>query len=180
MHEQTNTIQQLQNQLQDSVNNLKQGFDEKLEQMMKGFEALLVVRTIPSNTGTGTSSTPIGFVLGSYDTGNKADKIDSIFKTIKFEFPKFGGENPRSWIRKYNKLFSHHVVAEHQKLYLATMNLEGEAEEWYSGFCQEGQGLSWEGFVEEIIARFSPETRINPIGEIKKLQQVGTVDEYRK
>lgn len=70
-------------------NNLKQGFDEKLEQMMKGFEALLVICTIPPNSNSGNSSTQIGSVLGSYETGQKNDKSDSIFKIIKFEFPKF-------------------------------------------------------------------------------------------
>lgn len=62
------------------------------------------------------------------------------------------------------------MVVEPQKLYLATMNLKGEAKEWYSGFVQEGQEIFWDGFIEEIVARFSLETQINPIGEIKKLQ----------
>lgn len=162
------------------MNNLKQGFDEKLEQMMKGFEALLSVRMLPQTSGAGSSSSQNGSVLGPFDTGHKNDKADNIFKTIKFEFPKFDGQNHRTWICKCNKLFSHHVVAESQKLYLATMNLEGEAEEWYSGFVQEGQELTWEGLVEEIMARFSPKAQVNPIGELKKLHQLGTVDEYRK
>lgn len=179
--EQTNTIQQLQNQLHESVTSLKQGFKEKLEQMMRGFEALLAVRSSPSDpTQLGTSGAHSDSILGPFDVGTKAYKPDSIFKTIKFDFPKFRGENPRSWIRKCNKLFSHHVVPENQKLYLATLSLEGEAESWYSGFVHEGQDLSWDSFIEEIIARFSPETHVNPIGELKKLQQTGTVDEYRK
>lgn len=65
-------------------------------------------------------------------------------------------------------------------MYLATMNLEGEAEEWYSGYCHEGREMTWNGFVEEIVARFSLEFRINHIREIKKLQQLSTVDEYKK
>lgn len=169
VHEQTSTIQQLQTQLQDSVTNLKLGFVEKLEQMMKGFEALLAVRATPSNIPSGTSNSPSGSVLGPYEVGSKIDKRDSIFKTIKFEFPKFDGTNPRSWIRKCNKLFAHHLVADNQKIYLATMNLDGEAEEWYSGYCLEGQVITWECFVEEIVARFSPEARISPIGELKNL-----------
>lgn len=72
------------------------------------------------------------------------------------------------------------MVAENQKLYLATLHLEGEAEEWYSGFVQEGQELNWDGFIEEIIARFSLQTKVNLICELKKLHQVGTADEYRK
>lgn len=45
-----------------------------------------------------------------------------------------------------------------QKLYLTTISLEGETESWYLGFIQDGQELTLEGFVDEIIARFSPET----------------------
>lgn len=45
---------------------------------------------------------------------------------------------------------------------------------------QEGQELTWKGLIEEIVARFSPEASDNPIGELKKLQQIGLVDEYRR
>lgn len=76
--------------------------------MMKEFEALFVVRMLPSNLSSGNSSTQTGSVLGPFDTGHKIDKTDSIFKVIKFEFPKFDGINPGTWIRKCNKLFSPH------------------------------------------------------------------------
>lgn len=118
-------------------------------------------------------------MLRPYDAGPKNDKVDNIFKSIKFEFPKIDGKNTRSWIWKCNKLFSHSVVAENKKLYLATLNLEGEAEEWHSRFIQKGQEMTWDGFIEEIVARFNPKTQVNPIGELKDLQQTGTMDEYR-
>lgn len=149
--------------------------------MMKGIEALLSVRIPQPQVIPGTLNNSRASVLGSFDVDSGNGKPNnSIFRTIKFEFPKFDGTNPRSWIRKCNKLFSHHVVVEHQKLYLATMNLEGKTEEWYSGFIHEGAELTWEGFIEEITARFSPEAQTNPIGELKNLQQTGSVDGYRK
>lgn len=39
--------------------------------------------------------------------------------------------------------------------------------------------MTWDGFIEEIVARFNPKTQVNPIGELKDLQQTGTMDEYR-
>lgn len=182
--EQVDSIQRLQTQLDDYVSSLKLDYEErlnqKMEQMIRGFDALLSAR-LPLPNNTGNSQIHAGSVLGAFENLNQDDKgTPSIFKSIKFEFPKFDGGNPRSWIRKCNKLFSHHSVPNNHKLYLATMNLEGEAEEWYAGFVQGGPDLTWDGFVEEIVARFSPENQMNPIGELKNVQQLGTVDEYRK
>lgn len=75
-------------------------------------------------------------------------------------------------------MFSQHTVAESQKMYLATMHLEGDAETWYTSFVLGGVELTWSGFVEELLARFSPEVKVNPIAKLKKLQQTGSVDEY--
>lgn len=72
------------------------------------------------------------------------------------------------------------MVPESLKVYLTTLSLEGEAELWYSGFVHEGAELTWEGLIEEVIARFSLEASDNPIEELQKLQQMGLVDEYRK
>lgn len=59
------------------------------------------------------------------------------------------------------------------------MHLEGDAKIWYTSFMEGGVDLTWSSSVEELLARFSPEVKINPIAELKKLQQVGTVAEYR-
>lgn len=88
VNEQTNTIHQLQNQLHESVTSLKQGFDEKMEQMMKGFEALLSIHVQPQDsTQVGTSGAQSGSILGPYEAGVKIDKPVNIFKIIKFDFP---------------------------------------------------------------------------------------------
>lgn len=63
MNEQMQTIQQLR-QLQASITYLKQGFDEKLEQMMKGFEALPSAQTQPSTVATGNFETKLHQFLG--------------------------------------------------------------------------------------------------------------------
>lgn len=172
-------VQELQAQL-GSVSTMQQGFDSKMEQMMKNFDTLLNIQRQqldPNNIGN--QGPPSISILGPYENAPKGDKSDDIFRSIKFEFPKFDGNNPRSWVRRCNKLFAHHVVHEHQKIYLSTMNLEGEAEAWYSGFVQHGKELTWAGLVEEIFARISLEASENLIGELKKLQQYNTVDEYR-
>lgn len=163
--------------------------DQRMQQIMKGFEAMLTLRLPVDQNRAGNRNDPMGSILGSINSGgnNGKDGIstnsgnsNNIFKSIRFEFPKFDETNPRSWIRRCNKLFAHYVVDEEQKLYLATINLEGEAEEWYAGFVPEGVTLTWTGFVDEILARFGPEAQSNPIGELKNLHQVGTVDEYRR
>lgn len=94
--------------------------------MMKSFEALLAQRMQQKDPSQpGPSVSPSGSILGPYEPPPKPDKFDDIFKTVKFEFPKFNGENPRPWIRKCNKLFPHHMVPKSQKVYLTTLSLEG-------------------------------------------------------
>lgn len=156
------------------MDGLKQDFhvkmDQKMQQMMKGLEALLALRLPVDQNNSGNPNHQSGSILGPVDGGGSNDKAgNSIFKTIKFEFPKFDGTSPSSWVRKCNKLFAHHVVAEDQKLYLATLNLEGDAEEWYAGFVHGGVDMTWSGFIDKIMARFGPESLTNPIGKLKNL-----------
>lgn len=110
--------------------------------------------------------------------GNRPKQASSKLLSSIFLTPKFSGENPRGWVRKCNKLFSHHYVPYNQKVYLATMHLDGDVEIWYFSFVEEQQELKWEQLVEEIYSRFSPEARLNSIAELKKLQQIGSVDDY--
>lgn len=149
---------------------LKKEFDEKLEKILKAFEAMLAAQNqnrkqsdLHPTTGNGSSSILVhtNSIIGAYDHGNQVSgNCEGIFCTINFEFPKYHGSNPRSWIRKCNKLFSHHAVAKDQKLYLATLHLKGEAENWYSSFVESGIELAWTGLIDEILARFSTEIKV--------------------
>lgn len=85
---------------------------------MKGFEALLATQNqhkdvhTPSRNGKASSSrhlqasvsgTQSKSLLGPYEGDSQSHILhEGIFRTTKFEFPKFYGGNPRSWIRKCN------------------------------------------------------------------------------
>lgn len=51
--------------------------------------------------------------------------------TMKLDFPRFDGKNPTGWQFKAKQYFSYHNVPATQWLIIASLNLEGEALEWY-------------------------------------------------
>lgn len=75
-----------------------------------------------SNGSTGQSSTP------GPSFGNNGDIHTH---TMKLEFPRFDVENPSSWLFKDKQYLGYHQVLEEQWLTISSLNMEGEALEWY-------------------------------------------------
>lgn len=49
-------------------------------------------------------------------------------KLPKIDFPHFGGEWPREWLRKARKYFQLHQILDEMKLGIAKMYLKGKAD----------------------------------------------------
>ncbi|KAH0742679.1 hypothetical protein KY290_030672 [Solanum tuberosum] len=79
----------------------------------------------------------------------------------KINFPEFEVENPRSWLRKYEKFFELYNILEQDKLSYPSVDL-GERR-----------------FCTEVCRRFGNIRPQNIIHEFNKLMQVGTVDQYQ-
>lgn len=63
-------------------------------------------------------------------------------KTLRLEFPKFNGDNPRLWLRKCLRYFSYNSMSDYDKLSLVSMNLEGLADNWFIDYIEEKANLT--------------------------------------
>lgn len=64
------------------------------------------------------------------DTGlipNPHPIVTGMVKNIGVEFPTFNGGDPRGWVEKCQRFFNINPVLEQEKLMLASMHLEGKA-----------------------------------------------------
>lgn len=52
-------------------------------------------------------------------------------RSMKLEFPRFNGKHLSGWLFKAKQYFAYHQVPEAQWLIVASLNIEGDALEWY-------------------------------------------------
>ena len=105
-------------------------------------------------------------------------------KPAKLEFPNFLGEDPTVWITRAEQYFEFQVTLESQKVPLASFHLDGEDNEWWQwlrrAYKEEGKGVSWLVFAEELWAHFGP-TECEDFDEaLSKLKQTGSLRDYQK
>lgn len=67
-----------------------------------------------------------------------------------------------------------------EKVWLASLHLEGAAAEWYYALERDHGILSWARFVDYIHMRFGPPIRSNGLAELKALYRTGTVEPYQR
>jgi len=99
----------------------------------------------------------------------------------KLTFPRYDGEaDPLPWLNKCDSYFRGCRTMDEEKVWLASLHLDGVAAEWYFHLeCDVGI-VSWPRFVEYVNLRFGPPIRSNALGELKELRRTGTVEEYQR
>ncbi|CAI0403805.1 unnamed protein product [Linum tenue] len=99
---------------------------------------------------------------------------------MKIEFPKFNGvDDPTVWICRAEQFFTYCQTPEEEKVLVASINLEGEAQLWLQVQREGGQELTWEEFKRDMHTRFGPTQFEDFFGDLTKLQQEGTVRDYQ-
>lgn len=109
-----------------------------------------------------------------YYTGN-----NFFSRLTKVDFPKFGGDNLRSWLYKVEQFFLLDHTPDFTKTQLASVYLEDRAQQWYYTYVQQRSDveIGWDDFVAALNARFE-QLYDDPMTELKNLRQTGTVKEY--
>lgn len=98
---------------------------------------------------------------------------------VKIDFPRFNGENPRQWLRKCHRYFLLNPMPENEKIVTASMHLDDKAEFWYMDYMEGKELMGWNVFAAMVLERFMEEEGENLVGDFNKLQQDGSVEEYR-
>ncbi|KAH0781176.1 hypothetical protein KY290_000774 [Solanum tuberosum] len=118
----------------------------------------------------------------SPNSGNSYHSNQSNFtRWSRMEFLRFNGEDLRSWLFKIEQFFSMENVIAEEKIGVAALQLEGEPIQWHLSFMRYRQYLhpaTWNDYVMALVERFGTDFD-DPMEEIKKVKQVGSVKDYQ-
>jgi hypothetical protein len=79
------------------------------------------------------------------------DPLAIITRSVKVDFPKFGGSNPSGWIYKANKFFYFHKAPYNQRLILAFIHMEGHALVWYQDLAMSSYLPNWTFLIQSLM-----------------------------
>ena len=99
--------------------------------------------------------------------------------STKLEFSKFGREGLEEWLFKVEQFFLLDKTLEQAKISVASLHLEGSALHWHNSYIKlKGRIPLWGEYVLAMKARFGALSYEDPMAEIKKLRQTGSLKDY--
>ena len=99
----------------------------------------------------------------------------------KLDLPRFNGKAVEEWIFKIEQFFILDRTAEQLKIGVVALYLEGGALYWHRNFIKLRDRMpSWGEYVQALRKRFGPLAYEDPMAEVKKLKQTGSLEEYLK
>uniref|UniRef100_A0A0A9D2Y9 Reverse transcriptase domain-containing protein n=1 Tax=Arundo donax TaxID=35708 RepID=A0A0A9D2Y9_ARUDO len=100
---------------------------------------------------------------------------------FKLDFPHYDRkEDPLPWLSRCEQFFRGQQTEERHKVWMASFHMDGDAHHWYSHLESSRGEPPWEEFKHLCNIRFGPPIRSNPLGELRSLRQVGSVDDYQR
>ena len=101
-------------------------------------------------------------------------------KFQKMDFPKYDGtKDPLIFINRCESYFhQQRIMEEEEKVWMASYNLDDEAQLWYMQVQTDEGTPSWRRFTELLNLRFGPPLRSAPLFELADCRRTGTVAEY--
>ena len=96
------------------------------------------------------------------------------------DFPRFDGDDPSGWIYKCERFFNFYAIEEDDRLSVASIYMEGRTLDWFQGYETSKPKITWNAFIKDLIFRFGPRRYDDPVGQVTKLRQSGTVQQYQQ
>jgi len=100
-------------------------------------------------------------------------------KTIRWEFPGFDGEDPKTWSCKAEQYFDYYDTPDPQRLSIASFRMEGRAMVWFQELKASNNMGSWEEFVQALQIRFGKGAYEDPMESLSNLKQDGSLEEHK-
>ncbi|WVZ92138.1 hypothetical protein U9M48_038225 [Paspalum notatum var. saurae] len=95
--------------------------------------------------------------------------------------PRYDGESdPLPWLNCCDNFFRGHQTLAEERVWLASLHLDGMAAQWYYQMESEFGVVSWPRFVDFVNMRFGPPIRSNSLGELKTLVRSGSIEDYQR
>ncbi|KAL4573462.1 hypothetical protein LXL04_020270 [Taraxacum kok-saghyz] len=127
--------------------------------------------------GSGASVEPPSKGWDEYEEGGY--RGNRVPKFTKMEFPTYNGkDDPLAWLQKCEDFFEEQQTPPEAWVRQATFVLQDKSQAWYHNLRRMKGRLSWVEFSEDCRIRFGPPMSINPLGELTRLQQTGSVEDY--
>ncbi|KAK8931221.1 hypothetical protein KSP39_PZI016563 [Platanthera zijinensis] len=99
----------------------------------------------------------------------------------RIDFPRFNGDNLLDWIYCCDRYFDVEETPDNLKVRLASIHLDGKALQWHQVYVKNRltcQPPAWEEYLQALRARFGGHIADEPMAEIKRLRQHGSVQLY--
>ncbi|GJZ65054.1 reverse transcriptase domain-containing protein [Tanacetum coccineum] len=112
--------------------------------------------------------------------GGNGDQASLLPRSMRWDVPKFTGEDPDSCIFAITEYFSLLNTPADQRLMIVSFNLEGAAVEWFQWMTRNCLITTWARFEESVKNHFGPSKYEDPKGVLSKLLQLGTVEDYQR
>jgi hypothetical protein len=98
----------------------------------------------------------------------------------KLDFPRYDGKSdPLVFINRCESYFHQQRIMEEEKVWMASYNLEDNAQLWYMQVQQDEGVPSWRRFKDLINLRYGPPLRSAPLFELSQCRRTGSVEEYQ-
>ncbi|XP_019420680.1 PREDICTED: uncharacterized protein LOC109330865 [Lupinus angustifolius] len=155
------------------VESVKQSVEEVFRQNMASEGS-----SLPNKSGMGS---------GDHHHRNQGERTNPYSyachtQLSRIEFPRFDGTNVKEWLYQCETYFMVDNTQEEFKVKLAIMHFEGKALKWHHAYVRSmwvNSLPTWGEYVKTLIERFG-EVYDDPIAELMKLRQKGTIVEYHK
>ncbi|KAL5582270.1 hypothetical protein UlMin_014712 [Ulmus minor] len=97
----------------------------------------------------------------------------------KLELPLFEGDDPFGWLFRADRYFAVNGIAEGEKVYAASVCLEGPALNWFQWVDSQTPFRSWRDFRAAVLQRFGRAQEGDPTEQLLGIKQVSSVADYR-
>ncbi|RZR74099.1 hypothetical protein BHM03_00032151 [Ensete ventricosum] len=159
--------------------------DDTLDARFKAFEARMedrfqeLLREIRRSRSESLNKTQHGESFKwsrseKYDHGQ-----DTRYTCMRMEFHRWEDRDLISWISRAEKFFHFHRTPEESTVEIASTQLEGDVIKWYDLYKTYHGVPSWGQFKRELLSRFGPSEYKNINGQLTKIHQTSTVQEYQ-
>lgn len=99
----------------------------------------------------------------------------------RMELPRYDGlSDPLGWLTHCEYFFHHHHTPDMKKIGITFFHLEADAQLWFLKWERDNSDSSSSDIKEECNVRFIPILRSTRVGELSKIRQTGSVDEYQR
>jgi len=117
--------------------------------------------------------------MGEISSGNSNHPLSRL---SRIDFLRFDGEDVQGWVYRCEQFFEVHNTAENLKVKIASIHLSSKALLWHQSVMKhrsESGWPRWEEYKMAITTRFGAKLFDDPLAELMKLKQSGTVEQYQ-